>query len=256
MNPELIVKSALDIGEAMLKSGAETVRVEDTITRICRSYYSGHVDVTSYLSAIFVSLEITEWTETSPFPRIVSQHRRVTSVNNDLQKLEELNALSRYVCVHRPEPEEIDSRLRQILSVVPNPRVTMAGYALIAVGFTVFFGGSLLDAFCCGFIALVIYCLEKHIRLRSNNELIHTFVLSFFYGLPACLMQLSPLPVHLDKIMIGNVMLLIPGLALTNSLRDLFTGDILSGSLKLLNSLLLAIAIAFGFALSMIITGV
>lgn len=255
MNPELIVKASLDIGAAMLMAGAETVRVEDTISRICRSYYQGNLDVTSYLSAIFVSMEVPNRTEESDCPLIITQHRRVTTVNNDLRKLEELNALSRYVCEHTPEPAEIDARLREILPITPSPRKILFGYIFIAFGFTIFFGGSLLDALCCSAISIMLFFGDTYFKARIHNELIHTFLLSFCAGLPACLLELSILPIHLDKIMIGNVMLLIPGLALTNSLRDLFTGDIVSGSLKLLNSLLLAVAVAMGFALSMIITG-
>lgn len=256
MNPELIVKAALDIGAAMLKSGAETVRVEDTITRICRSYYNGRLEVTSYLSAIFVSMEVTGWREDMNCPLIVTQHRRVSSVSNDLRKLEELNALSRYVCQYTPKPAEIDERLQAILSAAPSMRKVILGYICATAGFTVFFGGTLLDAVCCALISILLYFWDKHLKVRLNNELIHIFLLSFLTGLAACLLQLSPLPVHMDKIMIGAVMLLIPGVALTNSLRDLLTGDLVSGSLKLLNSILLAVAIAMGFALAMIITGV
>ena len=256
MNPELIVKAALDIGEAMLKSGAETVRVEDTISRICRSYYEGRIDVTSYLSAIFVSMEVNNWTEESDCPRIITQHRRISSVSNNLNKLEELNALSRYVCEHTPAAEEIGARLHSILQTAPSLRRFLIGYFIVGFGFTVFFGGNLLDGLCCSIISIMMYVADRHTQSHINNELIRTFILSFITGLSACLLQLSALPVHMDKIMIGNVMLLIPGLAFTNSLRDLFTGDIVSGSLKLLNSLMLAVAVALGFAVAMIITGV
>lgn len=256
MNPELIVKAALDIGAAMLKAGAETIRVEDTITRICHSYYNGTLEVTSYLSAIFVSMEVTVPVRQDGCPLIVTQHRRVSSVSNDLHKLEELNALSRYVCQYTPEPEEIENRLQIILNVTPSMRRVLLGYVCATSGFTIFFGGTVLDAVCCALISILLYFWEKHLKVRLNNELMHSFLLSLLTGLAACILQLSPLPVHMDKIMIGIVMLLIPGVALTNSLRDLLTGDLVSGSLKLLNSILLAVAIAMGFALSMIITGV
>lgn len=256
MNPELVVKLSLDIGAAMLSSGAETIRVEDTVTRICKTYYQGKLDVTSYLSALFVSMEVTDWDADASSPRIVTQHRRVTSISNELGKLEELNALSRYVCEHKPEPAEVEDRLQVILSSSVSTRRGIIGYILAAGGFTIFFGGHMLDAVCCGMISLILYYAEKKIKGRFNNELIRIFVLSFITGLPACLLHLSKLPIQVDKIMIGNVMLLIPGVALTNSLRDLFTGDTASGALKLLNSILLAVAIAFGFALSMILTGV
>lgn len=113
-----------------------------------------------------------------------------------------------------------------------------------------------MDACCCGCISILMYFAGLYLNGRLNNELVYYFILSFITGLPACLLEISPFPTHMDTIMIGAVMLLIPGIALTNSLRDLLTGDIVSGSLKLLNSLLLAVAIAMGFALSMILTGV
>ena len=256
MNPELIVKAALDIGAAMLKSGAEAVRVEDTVSRICRSYYQGHLDVTSYLNALFVSMEVTDPDDASGCPMIVSQHRRVSSVKNDLAKLEELNALSRYVCMNTPEPEEITSRLQDISNLSAGRRRTIVGHIFATFGFTIFFGGTLLDACFCACISILMYFTGVYLNKRINNELIYYFILSFVTAFPACLLEISPIPTRMDAIMVGAVMLLIPGIALTNSLRDLLTGDIVSGSLKLLNSLLLAVAIAMGFALSMVITGV
>ena len=256
MNPELVVKLSLDIGAAMLSSGAETIRVEDTVTRICKTYYQGKLDVTSYLSALFVNMEVTDWDENSTSPRIVTQHRRVISISNQLGKLDDLNALSRYVCTYKPDPTEVEARLQEILHSNPSTRRGIIGYILAGGGFAIFFGGNLLDGIFCSIISLILYYADNHIKLRFNNELIRIFLLSFITSLPACLLQLSPIPVHMDKIMIGSVMLLIPGIALTNSLRDLFTGDTASGALKLMNSILLAVAIALGFALSMIITGV
>lgn len=51
-----------------------------------------------------------------------------------------------------------------------------------------------------------------------------------------------------DKIIIGNIMLLIPGIALTTSLRDMINGDTISGLLGLSEAVLKALAIAIGFA--------
>ena len=256
MNPELIVKLSLDIGAAMLSSGAETIRVEDTVSRICRTYYQGNLDVTSYLSALFVSMEVTDWDESSTCPRIVTQHRRVTRISHSLDRLEDLNTLSRYICANKPDPQDIEERLQSILHSGMSVKRGVTGYILGASGFAIFFGGNIVDAFFCGLISLLLYYVDNCIHIHFNNELIRTFILSFITGLPACLLELSPIMVHMDKIMIGTVMLLIPGVALTNSLRDLFTGDTVSGALKLLNSILLAVAIALGFALAMILTGV
>lgn len=62
------------------------------------------------------------------------------------------------------------------------------------------------------------------------------------------------LPIHEDKVMIGDIMLLIPGLALTNAVKDMFVGDTITGSLRLVESVLWAAGIACGFALAVFIT--
>ena len=53
---------------------------------------------------------------------------------------------------------------------------------------------------------------------------------------------------HVDKILIGNIMLLIPGIELTNGMRDLFSGDILAGLLHIGEAVFLATVIALGGA--------
>ena len=62
-------------------------------------------------------------------------------------------------------------------------------------------------------------------------------------------------PVHIDKIMIGDIMLLIPGVAFTNAVRNVLIGDTISGLMRLVESVLWAGAIACGFVLSIWVTG-
>ena len=81
------------------------------------------------------------------------------------------------------------------------------------------------------------------------------FIISFLSGLFTILIMTTGLGEHKDKIMIGGIMLLIPGIAMTNSVRDMLTGDIVTGTLRLTHSLLQAAAIACGFALSLMVTG-
>ena len=69
-------------------------------------------------------------------------------------------------------------------------------------------------------------------------------------GLLAALSVRIGLGRNVDMISIGNIMLLIPGIALTNSLRDMFSGNTISGLMRFIESILLALTIAFGFALA------
>ena len=58
-----------------------------------------------------------------------------------------------------------------------------------------------------------------------------------------------------NMIMIGDIMLLIPGLMLVNSVREMLCGDIMSGLLRLLESIVLALSIACGFAVAIMTLG-
>ncbi len=51
---------------------------------------------------------------------------------------------------------------------------------------------------------------------------------------------------HADKVLIGIIMLLIPGIMLTNSIRDILLGDIIPGSLRLVEAILMAATLALG----------
>ena len=58
-----------------------------------------------------------------------------------------------------------------------------------------------------------------------------------------------------NMIMIGDIMLLIPGLMLINSVREMLCGDLMSGLLRLLESIVLALSIACGFAVAIMTLG-
>ena len=51
----------------------------------------------------------------------------------------------------------------------------------------------------------------------------------------------------MDKILIGDIMLLIPGLAMTNAIRNMLGGNTISGLIRLTESLIWAAALAGGF---------
>lgn len=90
-NPALVMECALDMGETMLRCGAEILRVEDTVTRICTAYGGGIVDVFTILSLIILSWKTDDGHN-------YTLTRRINPYPTDLKKLEELNALSRYIC--------------------------------------------------------------------------------------------------------------------------------------------------------------
>lgn len=244
-----IIRVIADLGKAMLMCGAEISRVEDTLSRLCRAYGFDEAEVFTVTSLILVSVRSGE--------KSVTQSRRITGYVINLSRLEELNSLSRKVCETLPSAEEFSEMLSKIIenSHFSKP-LRLLGFVLCSAAFTVFFGGTARDAVCAGIISVIMFFIERLFSHLDINPLLYNFSSSFVAGLFASLLVISSFGQNPDKIMIGNIMLLIPGLALTNAIRDMMSGDTMSGFLRVCEALLTTVAIAFGFMLSMMFTGV
>lgn len=246
---EEVMERALDVGEAILCTGGEISRVEDTIMRICFAYGGGVVDVFTILSLIILSWRTEDG-------KHYTQTRRIYSYENNLAKLEELNALSRYICQKKPDFDDIDIRLDHILNR-PEKKIgksILAGYCLGAGGFAVFFGGTTRDGIAAGLVGSILFFWELFYKKFSGNRVVYTLITSFLVGILCILSVFCGLGQNTDKVMIGAIMLLIPGIALMNALRDMICGDIITGALKMIESLMIAAAIAGGFAIALILS--
>ncbi len=239
-----VLKSAMDVGEHMLVSGTEVGRVEDAIIRICKAYGAVRVDVLSITSSIITTIE-------TPSGECVTQTRRITDRTNDLARIEALNKLSREICENLPETEEIQKRLKKIDAIRPMRWYVAALAAiLVASSFTVFFGGNWRDALATLPVAVTVFAFERYaLRLKANRIVFNLFVSIVAGALCIATVRLG-LGQNLDFIMIGVIMLLIPGMAITGAIEDLLVGDTITGLLRLCESLIAACAIAAGFAVS------
>ena len=231
---------ALDAGESLLKNGAEISRVEDTIERICRAYGAKHVEVFCIISFMNVAIRM-------PDGEYSSQMRRVKSISNNLNKLEALNALSREVCREKPELSEFERRLREVKSTRAYPLyVNFLAYGVVAGSFAFFFGGNFRDALVAFVLGMLIALVDKYAPTRLT-EIAKTGLSSFL----ACALAMFSVNIGIGSndsaIITGFIMLLVPGVLFGTAMRDVFCGDLLAGSLKILQALLLSFAIALGY---------
>ena len=239
------VSGALDLGEELLISGAEVARVEDTIRRLCMAYGAESVDVFTITSSVIVTADFGE-------RGCITQTRRISGLKFNLSAFEALNGLSRRACSERMEPVKLREELNHIGSLPKYSYGQNCGiWALIASSFSLFFGGNLFDAFLSGFIAVVLFAVQNFLgRLRVNSyfsTVLCSLVGGFLSNL-AYVIYLGKVEIHPSMINIGIIMLLIPGIALTNAIRDMFSGDTISGLLRFIEALVLSVAIAWGFA--------
>lgn len=237
-----IMEVCLLAGSIMLRSGAETYRVEDTMMRIADSF--GVKESHSYVTptGIIFSIEGSEPTKTKLI--------RITDRTTDLHKVTLVNSISRKISSGDLTLEQAYHSLKELESSNLMFSIALQVFAAaIASGcFLIMFRGSWVDflpAFVAGGAGLwsVIY-LHRLVPIKFFAE----FLASLIIGILSYLFVRFGIGTELDKIIIGAVMPLVPGLLLTNAVRDLMAGHLVSGLSKGAEALLTAFAIGTGIA--------
>ena len=235
----------LDMGQLLLDCGAEISRVEETLCRIGKAYGAAHVEAFVITSIISLSMEF-------PGEEAVTDTRRIfSSTGTDFYRLEKLNELSRSCCAAPVPLPEFRAAVEQVASGVKPFRIVLAGSVLAAGSFAVFFGGSVWDGLAAAVFGALICLLQLRLDRTEINTVARNLLVSFLVGVAVGLLTAAIPALHMDKILIGDIMLLIPGLAMTNAVRNILLGNTISGLVRLADSLLWAGSLAGGFMVAM-----
>ena len=242
MDYYLLADLAVKIGHKLAVSGAETFRVEETMRRIIASY-GIEGEVFAIPGAVAVSFEAAN-------SKPLTIMKRVGFHGNDLEAVEKINALSRRICTEVPEPQEAERWFGETLAGMRSYTrlVYYFGSFLGAAGFCCVFGGSPRDWLWAGFSGLVIGLVTRIMDKFEVNPFFSTIAASFLMAIPAYIAAGLGLADCAPAVIIGALMLLVPGLLITNSMRDIIYGDTSSGVTRIVQVLLSAFAIAMGTA--------
>ncbi len=233
----------------MLADGAEINRVEDTLERLGASYGASRMNVFVITSSVVVTMLFPDGEE-------VTQTRRIQNPGGtDFGRLEALNDLSRRCCAAPLNAEELEEALKELEADRPDRRRAYAGSILAAGSFAVFFGGTLWDGIAAAAFAVMICFLQERLMPVATNRVIFQLLASLMTGAGICMAARWIPLLHMDKIMIGDIMLLIPGLAMTNAIRDVLVGDTISGMMRFIEALLWAGSLACGFMIAIWLIG-
>ena len=235
-----ILAIALDVGAELLRAGGEVHRVEDTVSRICYAYGAEAVDVFAITSLITAEVRM-------PDGSYATRNRRVPFTYNHLSRLEAINALSRKICTQPISEKEVTARLEAIRRYRPVPEwLCYLGGPVATGGFAVFFGGCPADGLAAAVVGLIL-TLFARLRPVQINGMVKTLVSSFAAGALSVLCVTMGLGDHVDKIIIGTIMLEVPGLSFGNALQDMLNGDTLAGAIRFVQTILQALMIALGY---------
>ena len=250
---------AMDIGEQMILSGAEVHRVEDSMFRILTAFGSQRIDVFIITTSMVVTIHDKE---NKPY----TQTRRILNTSGtDFDKLSKLNALSRKICESKTiELNDIKNELNSIINSKNYPLyLEFIFYSIIAGAFTLFFGcinfhpldKLLIETLFSMIIGATVRLAVLASDIFVKNKIFAKFISSLVATAFSFIIFKLGLVSTMDYLIIWNIMVLIPGVGLTNSLRDLFVGDSMAGVLRFIEAVLTAIAISLGYVVFVFISG-
>lgn len=231
----------LDVGEALLLSGADVHFIEEELMRMGHAYGADKMNVMVITATIIVTMTLPSGYEHTLTRRITRD------VGIDFHRMELLARLCTDVCAQQLPPDEVRMRLGAIKGRAIPAWALFAGGILSAGAFALFFGGTALDAIVSAIFAIFLCCSIRWARPWTPDTIIFNFVNSFICGLGIMIVASIWDGISPDMVMIGDIMLLIPGVAMTNATRDMLSGDTISGVMRFVESLLWAVALALGF---------
>ena len=240
MDYNTLLELATTVAHRLAMSGAETFRVEDTVVLIMRAY-GVEAEAFAIPNCLTVSIE-------TPDGIPITRMKRIGHHGNDLDCVERYSNLSRRICREKPDPKvafqwlkEADQANRQF----PLP-VLLAGNFLGACGFSVFFGGSFFDSLFAGICGIAVGLVNLLMDRLKANAFFRTIIASFLMAVLAYGLSVAGIVQNADTVIIGTLMILVPGLLFTNALRDIIYGDTNSGLNRIVMVFMIAVAIALG----------
>lgn len=239
-----LVDMAILAGQIMMSSGAETHRVEDTIWRILQTTGFSQADAFVLPTGITVTLS-DDKNET------LSITRRIMPGSNNLSRIYRVNNVSRDFCGGKITLEEAKSRLESIKNEhIYGTAMKMIGVMLATSMFALLYGGSLLDATVALIAGLVMsfenYYLRKLIGMDFLCDVLCAATITAVSLLCVFGAMKTGIELHPQYIIVGGIMPLVPGVAITNAVRDVLQGDFISACARMVEAFMIAAAVAVG----------
>lgn len=226
-------------GQTLLENGAEVFRVEQTMEIMARSFHLREFHVYVLTNGIFASAGTAE----------ISEVRSIPKRTNHLGRVAAVNALSREIAAGSMTLDEAERRL-VAAQRIPFPRdgVQLVCGALGSMCFALMFGSALDSALVAAAAGLaasayLLVCGRRGVPAGFQN--VSAAALITLVSILGC----APFGASVSHAVIGALMILTPGVAFTMGLRDFVHSDYLSGTIRMIDALLVAASIAIGTGL-------
>ena len=247
---KLLANIAMLAGEIMLCSGAETYRVEDTMYHILKTSNIESTQVIAMMTGLVVTLS------DSRLDQPVTMMRRVSERSTNVSNIMKVNDISRRYCEGKISLEEAYDELKCAKGKQYNRLLYNLATIGITVGFSMMFGGKLSDILAAAIVGAILATVMTVGKIaKLSNVFVHVLSGLGIAMITVALQSFLFPNLAIDIVIVSAIMPIVPGVAITNAIRDTIQGDYLSGCARILEALLVAMAIAVGSGLGMLIVG-
>lgn len=244
-----IFDTAILAGEIMLVSGAETYRVEDTMGHILAlAKHATHTEL-ALATSISISLESAYGQR--------SMTKRIKDVDTNLNRIYLVNQISRELSAGKLDIYEAydilcDVRYEKLYS----EHLNIFAHMGVCGCFAILLGGGIREGLLTALIALTqaaIYFGAARIRLNAFCRTLTATAV--FTVVTLCIKSYMFTDIDINPMLIGGIMPLVPGVKFTTAIRDTLSGDYISGIGRIIESIVVSLAIASGTAFGMWLMG-
>lgn len=240
MDYQLLVDTALLAGEMLLVSGAETNRVEDTIYRILKLSGFERCEVLVVTAGIVVTM--SDWRKEN-----ITAMRRVGDKQTNLGKIAEVNDISRKLCSGEITLKQAFYQLKHMPSQNYKDILTYICAIITAAGFTILLGGNMQESLLAGLNGVYVVMAKIFNKKYKVNVFVTNMFVSFLMAFTARAFLLIPgIQIELERVVAGSVMILLPGVAITNAIRDTLHADYMAGGAKIIEAFVAAASVGVG----------
>ncbi|WP_313341750.1 threonine/serine exporter family protein [Sedimentibacter sp.] len=241
---ELEINKLLNVlklsAQIIIENGGETYRAEETIKYICKSFNVKEIEPIATPTGLYFTISINGEENNTIVKRI-----RKRTVN--LQKINDVNNISRDLISRQVT---LDEALLQLEDIYNNDKIQYK-YSLLYGGissafFTLLFGGGLFEFTVALFSGIIITIISKKFEELHSYQFFSSIVAGAFLSFIAITFTYLFGKGNYNYIIVGGIMPLLPGLAMTNAIRDTIRGDLLSGIARATEALLVASSLAAG----------
>ncbi|MBE6598471.1 MAG: threonine/serine exporter family protein [Ruminococcaceae bacterium] len=240
MDLKKLLDMGLELGYRLQVSGAETYRVEESINRLMQAY-----DVDCETFAVPNSLIVSIRDENG---EVITGLRRIGYHGTNIDAVERCNTICRKIEREKPDLETAQQMLSdEYKKIRTYPLlISLLGYFLASAGFAVFFGANLPEALFAGISGVACGLSLQFMTWLHANDFFQIIMGGFVIAFTTQTFAITGLIQRADAASIGALMVLVPGLGITNTMRDIIFGDTQSGINRLVQVCISAAAIGIG----------